>query len=277
MVVSTRHGPVFVRCWPAEPIAGPTTTGASPEPVPVLVCLHGITDSGQDFRQLWQSLGRHYTVIAPDSPGHGRTAWSGGRRFELPQFADSVAAVLDALHSTGGGSDRYVLLGHSLGALTAARVAALRPELVVGLVIEEPPRRPLRRRWVRMMHRTWAHHLKSLDHESLLLAADEPTWSQPVRYAWADSKTELDLRVFDVATRWGTGLARLLRAAPVPVTIVVGNLRRGSESQGWQLRRLQRAGGAGCRVVRLDGGHAPRRDAPEAFAALVREVLDGVS
>jgi pimeloyl-ACP methyl ester carboxylesterase len=279
MVVSTSSGPVFVRRWSAEPTARPTATPVSPDtaPVPVLVCLHGITDSGQDFRQLWQSLGRQHTVIAPDLPGHGRTPWSGGRRLELPQFAHSVAAVLDALQSEGGGSDRYVLLGHSLGALTAAQVAALRPELVVGLVIEEPPRRPIRRRWVRTMHRKWAHHLKSLDPEGLLQAADEPTWSPPVLHAWADSKTELDLQVFDVATRWGTSLARLLRAASVPVTIVAGSRQRGSESQDWQLRRLQRACGVGCRVVRLDGGHAPRRDAPEAFATVVREFLDGAA
>ncbi|WP_328617651.1 alpha/beta fold hydrolase [Amycolatopsis sp. NBC_00355] len=64
-------------------------------------------------------------------PGHGGAPWR--RAYPLTAFRDAVLAELDRP------APERVLVGHSLGALTASLVAAHQPDRVTRLVLEEPP------------------------------------------------------------------------------------------------------------------------------------------
>ncbi|PZU40935.1 MAG: alpha/beta hydrolase [Microbacterium sp.] len=69
-------------------------------------------------------------ALAIDLPGHGDSAWRADADYRARVIAPDVAAAIETW--TEG---PQLLVGHSLGGLTAAAVAALRPDLVSRLVI----------------------------------------------------------------------------------------------------------------------------------------------
>jgi pimeloyl-ACP methyl ester carboxylesterase len=98
---------------------------------PPLVLLHGIGSSGESFEGQLASLAGRFRVIAWNAPGYGGTAPA--RSPEAGEYADFARALVDAL-ATGPVN----LLGHSLGAIIAARFAVLHPDRVRRLVLANP-------------------------------------------------------------------------------------------------------------------------------------------
>lgn len=115
---------------------------------PPLILLHGATsDAARDFRGILPALRGAFRCYTPDARGHGRTRWdtvAGG--FSADWLADDVLAFADAL-----GFDTFHLLGFSLGAMTALRIAVRNPErlrtlVVVGISTDREPRASVARR-----------------------------------------------------------------------------------------------------------------------------------
>ncbi len=95
-----------------------------------LVLLHGsLSAIGTSFGQLLPGLAEGRRVIAVEMQAHGRTA-DIDRPLRVAHLADDVAALLRHL-----GVQRADLLGYSLGAGVALRVALDHPELVGKLVL----------------------------------------------------------------------------------------------------------------------------------------------
>jgi len=99
---------------------------------PVVLLLHGTGASTHSFRALAPMLAPHFTVVAPDLPGHGFTdqpaAASG---YSLPGVAGGITALLGelALQPT-------LAVGHSAGAAVAVRMTldgSIAPDAVVSL------------------------------------------------------------------------------------------------------------------------------------------------
>lgn len=115
---------------------------------PPLILLHGATSvADRDFRAQLPSLRRAFRCYLPDARGHGRTRWDTlADGFTADWLADDVLAFADALEL-----DTFHLLGFSLGAMTALRVAIraparLRTLVVVGISVEREPRATVARR-----------------------------------------------------------------------------------------------------------------------------------
>ena len=115
---------------------------------PPLVLLHGATsEAGRDFRAILPVLSKAFRCHTPDARGHGRTRWdtaAGG--FSADWLADDLLAFADALEL-----GTFHLLGFSLGAMTALRVAVRAPErlrtlVVVGITTDREPRASVARR-----------------------------------------------------------------------------------------------------------------------------------
>jgi pimeloyl-ACP methyl ester carboxylesterase len=102
--------------------------GAAP-----VLCFHGVTRCWQDFSPILDSLSRVGRLRALDHRGHGKS----GRGGSLYRIADYVADALAFFDAHLAAST--ILLGHSLGAMVAAMVAAERPGQVRGLILEDPP------------------------------------------------------------------------------------------------------------------------------------------
>ena len=99
---------------------------------PPVVLLHGFSDAGLCWHRFASDIASEYDVILPDAAGHGRTSPPAPGEQQARGVAD-VLAVLDAL-----GFNQVALVGHSMGAGTAARVAVAAPERVRALALEDP-------------------------------------------------------------------------------------------------------------------------------------------
>jgi pimeloyl-ACP methyl ester carboxylesterase len=105
-----------------------------------VVLLHGL---GGDLRQPWDYTDAHVggwqaTRLAVDARKHGETnlPTPGSLSFDL--LADDVLDLVDHLVRQLAVSDRLLLVGVSMGAGTALRIAQRAPERVHGLVLIRP-------------------------------------------------------------------------------------------------------------------------------------------
>ena len=94
--------------------------------------LHGLGSSSASWRHVGTAIGDRFRVIAPDARGHGDSEWTAEYSLEL--MRDDVVRLMEAIGVLGA-----IVVGHSMGALTAYLLAATRPELVRLLVLEEMP------------------------------------------------------------------------------------------------------------------------------------------
>lgn len=104
---------------------------ASPR-IPVL-CLGGLTRNSRDFHLLARDLSRERRVLAPDYRGRGRSARDSDWRRYRPETY--LADILDLLTVTG--VERVVVIGTSMGGLLAMGLAAFRPTLLAGAVLND--------------------------------------------------------------------------------------------------------------------------------------------
>lgn len=100
--------------------------GADESGIPLLG-LHGITANHRSFRGLAESVPN--PLLAIDQRGRGGSRDLPGP-YGLVQLADDARDVLDA-----AGLERVIVVGHSMGAFVATRLAERCPDRVLGLVL----------------------------------------------------------------------------------------------------------------------------------------------
>ncbi len=98
-----------------------------------LLLLHGFTGRGTAWGSHATALARAFRVITVDLPGHGRTAWADPDRLTVERTADDLAAILQRADAVPAH-----VLGYSLGARIALRLAVAHPSVVGRLVLESP-------------------------------------------------------------------------------------------------------------------------------------------
>jgi pimeloyl-ACP methyl ester carboxylesterase len=96
---------------------------------PVLLLIHGMAGTCENWRNVIGPLARHHTVIAPDLPGHGLSAGGPGD-YSLGNLASGLRDLLLVL-----GHERATLVGHSLGGGIAMQFSYQFPEMVERLVL----------------------------------------------------------------------------------------------------------------------------------------------
>jgi pimeloyl-ACP methyl ester carboxylesterase len=96
---------------------------------PVLLLIHGIAGTYENWEAVIEPLARHHTVLAPDLPGHGTSA-PGAGDYSLGALAAGLRDLLVAL-----GHDRATLVGHSLGGGIAMQFSYQFPEITERLVL----------------------------------------------------------------------------------------------------------------------------------------------
>lgn len=279
-----------------------TSIQAGPVGAPQLVLLHGITSSAAAN---WPSIAhwsqRGWRVIALDARGHGLSPrWQPQQLLRAgQQLVDDVVEVLEYLQSvpapaqnaapTAGASEptpaaglKPILIGHSMGAATAAVVAAQRPDLVSALVLEDParygtrsPSELLRRGQARANHvnRTLADLPASL--AALLENAGtpgQPSAQEALPSLWASQQLDQSLL--------GTGVVapeveftQLMESISLPTLLLTGD-RRGEARVGAQLlAQLMEKNPHICGQVMPGAGHQVRRANPQAYYDVVDAFL----
>ena len=253
---------------------------------PPVVLLHGFSDGGLAWLRLARDLAPDYDLVMLDADGHGR---SGGVEHGFRDRA--VGDVLAAIERLG--LDRPALVGHSMGAATAAGVAAEASARLRGVALEDPPwrdgapptlgmeadatgsRAPLRSpAWT-----AWMRSLKTMTPEERYAMADveRPEWAEIDRTHWADNKALFNLAVLDQPLDFGRPPWReVVGQITCPVLLITGDPERGgivTPEAAEEAARLWRTG----RVVHIPGaGHNIRRDRYELYRAAVAAFLGEV-
>ena len=104
-----------------------------PDDAPPLVLLHGVSSSRTTYDWLPASVTRERRVIRADFRGHGQSEWTPGR-YNLQAYVEDTIAVLEQVARRPA-----AVVGFSLGGCTAWTVAQQRPELLTGILMEDPP------------------------------------------------------------------------------------------------------------------------------------------
>lgn len=103
-----------------------------PKNGPPLLLMHGLSGNQRTWKPLMPYLKDHYQVYAIDQRGHGLSGHPGVYDIGLMtndaiQFVESVIG------------EKTYLIGHSMGARIALRLAASRGDLLRAVVLEDPP------------------------------------------------------------------------------------------------------------------------------------------
>jgi pimeloyl-ACP methyl ester carboxylesterase len=97
-----------------------------------LVMLHGGAWCWQEFLSLIPALGRERRIYALDGRGNGKSGWVPDT-YRLKDFTDDVSSFVNHQERP------VVLLGHSIGGVTALMTAERCPQKVKALIIEDAP------------------------------------------------------------------------------------------------------------------------------------------
>ncbi|MFE0174207.1 alpha/beta fold hydrolase [Streptomyces sp. NPDC059002] len=123
----TGAGGVHLAAWEfADP---PKLREAEGSPGGVLL-LHGLMGRASHWAGTARWLSERHRAVALDQRGHGRSEKPPEGPYSRDAYVDDAEAALVQL-----GLAPAVLIGHSMGALTAWQLAARRPDLVRGLII----------------------------------------------------------------------------------------------------------------------------------------------
>lgn len=101
---------------------------------PVVVLDTGVTETYRTWESILDDMSRDKRVLVYDRAGYGDSEMG-----PFPRTAQQVASELHSLLGQAEVGDRFLLVGHSLGAAHMLVFAATWPEQVSGLVLIDPP------------------------------------------------------------------------------------------------------------------------------------------
>ena len=242
-----------------------------------LVLLHGVATSRLVWRRVIGPLARRRRVIAVDVPGFGQSA-PAGPGFELRDVADRLIAGL--------GTERFDLVGHSLGGAVAVATAAAHPQAVRSLVLVAPaglaPRATRVAAALGAAAEQAVYARRALGYQLVARSRGRKamfgtTVADAGRLHPDDARLLLDAS--GGARRIAAGVRRALEAdlrddlvsAPLPVGLIWGTADRVVPYAG--LAALRRLRPDAIVETLPDTGHIPQIEQPAAFVAALERIL----
>jgi lipase len=264
-------------------------------PVPV-VLLHGLTDASTCWPTVLPRYAGTRPVVALDARGHGGTPLP-DEPFTVAALAADAAEALRALDLGPA-----LVVGHSMGGVTAEELALAAPELVAGIVLEDPA-------WVTaepsavdgpgtdpallggagaagasvdasagerdpggvpdwLAPAVAAVQGRTVDQIAARGRLDNPRWSEAEVRGWAEAKARVDPWLAEVPHDWlGRDWVEALAGVRVPVTLLTAGPGLGVVSERQAARAAELLGDRLTRVAFPDAGHNIRREAPDAYLA----------
>jgi N-formylmaleamate deformylase len=243
---------------------------------PTVLLLHGVLDNGQCWTRVAHDLQDRFDLLMPDARGHGHTGGS-LENLSYNLLAEDVAAFISALHL-----ERPYLFGHSMGAMTAAVVAASYPDVVRALVMEDPPfvdapstERGKQRAAQAIGRMKWVIAGVRALPPALRIAAGRafnPRWDKVDLIPWVESKVEFDLDILPYLQQvfpWREILPRIT----CPVLLVTGDPARHALVTPQAAQEAARLWQHGEVVQILGAGHSIHRDRYPETMQPVRDFL----
>lgn len=246
---------------------------------PPIVMLHGFTDNARCWTTIANIIAVDYDVVMIDARGHGLSeAPRQPGEFTTSLLVADVIAVIEALHL-----ERPVLMGHSMGAHTAAVLAYDYPQHVSKLVLEDPP-------WSQNTDETdeedvlqfmwgWENSqrtMQAIPLESLINKAttDHPHWSHEEIENWAIAQQQFNISVFANGANisiqeWG----HMVRGLTIPTLLITGETQRGAVVTPEIAEEAISTMRVGTNVRIVGAGHSIHRDQFEPFIQTIQRFL----
>lgn len=249
---------------------------------PPLLLLHGFAGRGAWWAPHLAAFRRVRRTIVVDLLGHGRSdAPEDPRRHAVERQAADLAAILERLDARHAD-----VLGYSLGARIALRLAVDRPGIVGRLVLESPSagiadsaarlrRRQADERWVQLLGRGDLHAFVDAWLAQPIFASRR---GLAARLRERDRARYLDNRPAALAVSLtGAGQGVMEPVGPLLQRVGASTLVLAGELDAAGTRRAECVAAAipDARLAIVSGaGHAPHLEAPVAFRRLVLGFLD---
>lgn len=251
-------------------------------PKPPLVLTHGITDDGLCWTPVAEVLSGQYDVIMVDSRGHGKS--------EAPD--DGYNQVIMATELTGLVAglalENPVVMGHSMGAMTALVLASLTPDLPRAIILEDPPafwnpdldfskdediRAGMR---LSMME----HKRRTRDDLLAFCRTRHPDWSEAEIEPWVDSKHRFSPKITKIINPQETvsvDIPSVVSRITCPVLLITADPEKGAILTDDDVNSL-RVSVPHLKMVHIsDAGHSIRREQFSRYMDVVQNFLSRLS
>ncbi len=236
---------------------------------PPLILLHGLMLSGACWTPLARALEKDYDVIMPDARGHGySSAPPHGYRYET--LAADTVGLIDAL-----GLSAPVLLGHSMGGMTAAVVGSLKPQRLRGLILADPS-------FLTPQHQEEVLKSNVADQHRQVLSQSKEDYladilvrhsgrSREINELFTQARFQTSLHAFDVLTPPYPNYRQLISTLTVPSLLVIGGIGAIISTEiAAELAALNHR----LDIVQIkEAGHAIPFAQPEQFESIVQTFL----
>ena len=239
---------------------------------PPVVLLHGLMLNGACWTPLARALEKDYDVVMPDARGHGNSGVP-DHGYLYDDLAADVTSLIDAL-----GLAKPVLLGHSMGGMTAAVVASRNPKRLRGLVLADPTfltpqcQREVYESDVADQHR----RILNRPRQDLLaeMQARHSQRSSEIVELFAQARFQTSIRAFEVLTPPNPDYMQLITTLDVSSLLVIGDVGAVvTLEMAEQLAGLNQH----LKVVQIEkAGHGAPYDQPERFSVVVQTFLRSV-
>jgi N-formylmaleamate deformylase len=171
-----------------------------------------------------------WDVIMPDARARGRSA-----RVQPGEEVDQTADLAGLMRALDLGP--AVVAGHSMGAWMASELGARFPEMVRGIVLEDPPwRSPKQRdnaaapaRGRQNPQTQWILEMASITLDDIVARERDlhPTWPYDVLRAWCAAKQQLDVNFFELAGTGRMDWQEVVKALQCPTLVITGDPAEG--------------------------------------------------
>lgn len=143
---------------------------------PTILFLHGFGSTKEDYAdiQRYQSFDQ-YGMLAYDAPGCGMSLCEDATRIDIPLLVKTALALLDIK-----GIEKFHLVGHSMGGLTALMLASQYPKRVLSFCNIEGNIAPEDCFLSRQIHDYPAENPQAFMDDFIDRARKAPAWSSPL-------------------------------------------------------------------------------------------------
>lgn len=239
---------------------------------PVIVLSHGVTDSCACWPDLAPVLADRFHLVAYDARNHGHSEYT-HEVYGWDTLGDDEAGLIEALDLAPA-----ILVGHSMGAGTAAACAARHPDLVKGCVLEDPP-------WMNTgpvapaqgpSRRETYEKMQALSLDELIAEAEHssPGWDPAILPPWAEAKKQFNLDIADLYRANSSTWRNTAEAIECLVLLITANPELGARMTAVEREQATQALQHGT-VVNIPGaGHNIRRERFAEYLGYVQAFLE---
>lgn len=255
-------------------------SGRADAQAPTLVLLHGVTNSGAVWVDAVRRWSTAYRIAAIDALGHGLSdrftdeeLAGDGAEAGAGAIESLVTTTIEALDEIVASSEPVVLYGHSMGGAMATAVAVRRPDLMRGLLLEDPAWRAESAEVQASRAAGWLAVAREFrdDPDGAIaetLADPDLTWPHDEIPPWVHARAQLDERFIAIGRpEMRQPWQELAAALTVPTLLVTGT---DEVIVDVAMRRELDAVNPRVRVAVIEGAeHSVRRSRTDAFHTIV--------